>query len=510
MKPNLEEVPQPKILTEAEAFNCRFTSAGQLVLDSTHPLQQQPTLFQKAHLRAAIYWLEHYQGDQYTTPAEQVRGYLEAAHHLEQLQAWDLIRQILFVPIHVEGKAQAQVLHKQLGDWGFYREQIALCQSLLQRINTKLDCFCLNTLGYAHTHLCQFSTAASYFERLLQLAQQIQNKKAQAEALGGLGLCYSSWGQYQRAWSYCQQQLRVLAQIEKYGSTLAASEEPLSTFQSKLDQEIDCTWSVQVQRGQALAILGYLEIYHLRRFRKAVHYCQEALVIASSLGDQQTQWYALGRLAVANALLGKQQKALEALQQQYQQRHHNQNCRQVSTMLINLGMVYCYQRNFQAAITCAKELLEITQQSGDVSFQSYALLSLSFIQIWQDEVQLAMETTQQCLRISRQCDYSHHESQSLSHLSYLYSALGETVRAINYGEQALVIAQDLSNSFRGIALAVLGLAYLEAGKYGRCLHYIFASFRVVPPWQGGDSKLLLALIYKRVLRYLAKLCCMKS
>ncbi|MEH2139326.1 tetratricopeptide repeat protein [Nostoc sp.] len=102
--------------------------------------------------------------------------------------------------------------------------------------------------------------------------------------------------------------------------------------------------------------------------------------------------------------------------------------------------------------------------------------------------------------------YPHHESQSLSQFSYLHSALGEIPQAIDYGEQALAIAQNVNNSlFKGIALAVLGLAYLEAGKFVHSLRFIVASFIALPPWRGGDSKLLLALILKRFFKYLSKL-----
>lgn len=493
---------QLKTFTETEILNCCFTATGQLVLDSAHHLDRQPTLHEKAHLRAAFYWLKHYQPDHQASQLDQVRGYLEAAHHLGQLEAWDLIRQILFVHLDIDRNLP---LHQQLGIWGFYREQIDLCQPLLGKVNSELDCLCLNNLGYAYTHLCQFQTAVSCYQRLLQLARETGNAEAQAKALGGLGLCYGNWGQYQMAWDYCQQQLQVLERIDESHCAAQAGDAGALKNSGWEQDSYREDWSTQVERGQTLAILGYLEI-HLRRYRKAVHYCQQALVIARTTSDMQTEWYALGRLAVANAQLGKHQKALDALQQQYQQRHQNHNCRQVSAILVNLGLVYCYQRNFPSAMTCVQEVLEINQQSGDVGSQCYALLTLAFIHIWQDEVQLAMERTQQCLSLARRFNYHHHESQSLSQLSYLYSTLGEIPKALDYAEQALAIAQKVSNPlFKGIALAVLGLAYLEAGKFVDSLRFIIASFTALPPWRGGDSKLLLALILKRLFKYLSKL-----
>lgn len=366
----------------------------------------------------------------------------------------------------------------------------------------------LNTLTEAEIWNCCFTptgqlVAVNCYQRLLQIGQDTHNAEAQAKALGGLGLCYGNWGQYQIAWNYCQQQLHVLNQIDDLFTVQLENSVLLETLQLEQDNYLK-DWSTQVERCQTLATLGYLEI-HLRRYRKATHYCQQALAIARTANDTQTEWYALGRLAVANVQLGKHQKALNALQQQYQQRHHNHNCRQVSAVLVNLGLVYCYRRNFQAAVLCVQELLEINQH-GDVSSQCYALLTLAFIHIWQDEVQLAMERTQQCLNLARRFNYHHHESQCLSQLSYLYSNSGEIAKALTHAEQALAIAQQVNNPlFKGIALAVLGLANLEGGKLARGLGSITASFIALPPWRGGDSKLLLALILKRLFKYLSKI-----
>lgn len=491
---------QLQTLTNTEILTCCFTPTGQLVVDSAHHLNRQPTVREKAHLRAAFYWLKHYQPNSQASQLDTVRGYLEAAHHLGQLEVWDLVGQVLFVSVNSD---RPLPLHEQLGIWGFYPEQIDLCEPVLGKVNRELDCICLNNLGFAYTHLCQYQTAISYYERLLDIARNTGNAQAQAKALGGLGLCYGNWGQYQKAWDYCQQQLLVLERIEKNSFQCQIENTELLNFAREPSSALS-SWSTLTERGQTLVTLGYLEI-HLRRYRKAVNYCQQALAISCKINDPQTQWYALGRLAVANAQLGKSQKALEALQQQYQQRHQNQNCLQVSAALVNLGLVYCYGRNFDAAVTCGRELLEINQKSGNVTAQCYALLTLSFIHIWRDEVQLAMERTRQCLSLARQYSYQHHESQCLSQLSYLYSDLGEIPLALNYGQQALAIAQTVHNLlFRGIALAVLGLAHLEEGKFIDSIRLIAASFITLPPWRGGDSKLLLALILKRLVKYLAK------
>lgn len=489
-----------KTLTETEIFDCCFTEAGELVASCDCDLQRQLTPLERAHLRAAFYWLKHYQPTSQASELERVRGYLEAAYHFSQLEAWEPLCQILWVCVDRE---RSLPLHEQLGIWGFYSQQIALCEPLLGRVSPEFDCLCLNDLGFAYTHLCQYQTAIDYYQRLLELAKEINSNEARASALGGLGLCYGHWGQYQTAWNYCQQQLSVLDRIDEIASIARSRNPNCPKFSGEAQNDPRDNFTRQ-ERCQTLATLGYLDI-HLRRYRQAVRYCQQAIEIARQIDAPQTEWYALGRLAVANAHLGKSQQALYTLQQQYQQRDRGQSDSQISAMLVNLALIYCYKRQFKATITCVEELLQINQQNGNATLQCYALLILSFVHMWRNETTLAMARTQQCLKLSRQFGYHHHESQSLSQLSYLYSALGETDLALDYGKQAFASAQTVDPPFyTGIAFAVLGLTYLEGGKLKDCLRSLIASFRVLPPWNGGDSKLLLALVLKRLSQYLLK------
>lgn len=103
------------VLTQGlqEILNSCFTPIEQLIVDSADHLNRQPTLGEKAHLRAAFYWLKHYQPGSQASQLEQVRGYLEAAYHLGQLKAWNLIRQTLCIRLD----NNCVPLHQQLGIW---------------------------------------------------------------------------------------------------------------------------------------------------------------------------------------------------------------------------------------------------------------------------------------------------------------------------------------------------------------------------------------------------------
>ena len=253
---------QLQSLTETEILNCSITPTGQWVQPHPATSTREPTFQEKAHLRAAYYWLNIYRPHPQSTPQEQVRGYLDAAHHLVQIEAWDLIQQILFLPMQSEKTQSPPILgdlgglkdsetqsislntsspssapiktthnlsqplatqstqpfHQKLGLWGFHREQIELYQILLDKISPEVDSLCLDDLGHAYTNLCDYENAIACYQRLLNLAAQIHNQRAEAKALGGLARCYTSWGQYQTALNYCQQQLKRLDALQSSAS----------------------------------------------------------------------------------------------------------------------------------------------------------------------------------------------------------------------------------------------------------------------------------------------------
>ncbi len=308
------------------------------------PTLRSAILQEKAHLRAAYYWLNLYAPSTNASCLERTRGCLEAAHHLRQIQAWKLISQILWLQLEGEGSG---FLYQQLGDSGLFKEQIDLYLPLVGKTDEFLDLLCWQGLGEAYTHLGRYQQAIEAFKSLLQLARQKSHLLVEARALEGLGRCYGNWGNYQTARAYCQESWYCLDQFKDEG-----------------DRNSD----IKQQKGQTLATLSYVAI-HLRQYRRAIACGEQALAIAREIDDLETQWYALGRLAISYAQLGQGQKAFRSLEQQYRQRHQNQDLRQVSALLINFGLICCYQRKFQLASQCVQESWEIHQQMGDANGQ---------------------------------------------------------------------------------------------------------------------------------------------
>jgi hypothetical protein len=85
---------------------------------------------QRAHYRATKNWLTQYRPVDREGNLSRVRGFLEAFHHLCEVEAWEKATELLLLRIHsINQQLQGSLtdpLHLQLGRWGHYRTQIQL------------------------------------------------------------------------------------------------------------------------------------------------------------------------------------------------------------------------------------------------------------------------------------------------------------------------------------------------------------------------------------------------
>jgi tetratricopeptide (TPR) repeat protein len=88
------------------------------------------------------------------------------------------------------------------------------------------------------------------------------------------------------------------------------------------------------------------------------------------------------------------------------------------------------------------------------------------------ETRKAIEFYEQALLIDREISDRSAESVVLRSLGLAFSNLGESLKAIEYYEQALMIAQEIGDRRNeGDALCHLGIAYKDLGDYGKALEF---------------------------------------
>lgn len=490
-------------LSAPELLHIRCDPTGQLLLvasdtevDQMHksstPALRKLTALEVTHLKAAFYWLNVYEPEPDASKLEQIRGYLEAFHHLCEMSAWHSASQILFSATKTFHGKQ---LYEQLRNWGYYAEQIELYSRLLGKLNSEIDCFCLQGLGHAYSYLDQVSQAMNYYQQHLELARQIGNRQAEAQALGGLVGVYDSLQQHQTAINCLEQQLAIAREIK-----------------------------ASKQEGQALGGLG---AYYILRgnYRRGMKYCQQALAIAQRAApkgsiasdsrqspiaqaqeDQELSALVLGWMGGTHLSRGRYKQAIKYLQQQLNISIQIGNQCQRYLASYYLGNAYTLLGQFELAIEYLTATLNFARETASRATEASTLDALGSVYSDLKQYQDAIVYYQQALEISREIGKRTTEVGVLFHLSLCYGCLKQPQLAIDYCEQALAIARETKHQEgKGLALAHLANVYWHQNKYFLALWFVMQSLLILPPWASANGRSILKVMLEEIMQLLAGL-----
>ena len=470
--------------SSTELLTCHAAETGQALrymCVTTLPSAQVPetlrglTYREKGLLRSAYFWLQKVNLPT-AKPSERIHCILEAIYSLKTLHAWDLLYELFSFRL---SHSLEFPIHQYLGKIGFFKEQVELYQSLNGKIDVDLDIACTKGLGFANTELGNYPTAIQNFQTSLTLASDSGNQIEMMSTLFGLGYCHTHWGRYGLAIKYYKQHLSWFNRLS-------------SDSQAEFKPEL----------SKALAGLGYC-MYFMRRFRKGIRYNKQALELSIELKDTETQWIVLGSLALIYAQLGQHSVASEYYQQRLSLQLSSVSEFQKIGAYIDMGLFYCYQRDFTKAISSFETALKEGEKRHFLLVQCQALRLLGFMHCWQGNTELALNYLNKGLLLTQQGQYPHHQSLICSLLSYIYSGENRLQEALQYARQAIYLADTIhfkNNLYEASGLIVLGVAKMHQGKLLGLRHIIFA-FIKFPPWKSSDSKLLIALLYKRLLSF---------
>lgn len=368
------------------------------------------SLRERTHYFAIINWLTKYQPNQNSTNIDQVRGYLEAFYHLCELQSWESANQLLSLQIDTSTN---QELLDQLGIWGYYSEQISLCEKLLGRLNQVSDFrlrSCLGNAAYIHG---DYNLAIKYFQQSLQDADQIHEQDAKGSAFNNLGTVYNVLGNYSEAIRYYQQALTISSESQNFSTT-----------------------------GKALSNLGII-YSNLGNYPQAIDYYQQALSITRQVGDRLEEGYTLGNLGLVYNFLGNHEQAVAYCQQalvisqEIGDRYSEEN------VLGNLGIAYASLADYSRAIEYHQHQLTIAREIGDRRGEAIALSRLGSCLIKFNQYSESLSYLEAALQIFNVIGDRANQANSLKALAELYQGLGQLDTARQCVEQALSIAAEL-------------------------------------------------------------------
>ena len=468
-------------LTADQVLNCYLDRDNCLVTDISRDASQvlpeqegvrSLSFRERAHLRAAFYQVKFNYPASFTAPLDLIQNNIEAAYHFKSLRLWPLMSQVLLLNIE---SSPPQMFYQYLSSNRCFYEQIELCEPLIGNVNETLDRLCLNEVGLAYTHLCQFNKAVSTFEQLYQLASKLGFLASSTKALLGLSLCHDRWGKFRKARRYALRCINVINCLPQ-------------NSRSSLTETL----------MKAYAVLGS-STFHLRQYRTSIRYGKKVNELAGQRHDLETLRTSYGRIALAYSHLGQPQHAITYFEKQRRHRDEQQDSWVVGSNALNLGLAYCYGGQFETAVTHLRKAFRIGRTIGEANFQCYSLLALGFIFSRLGDRGSALKHFLRGLSIARQYDLQDHECFALAQLSNLYGELNDKSVSFEYAIAAYQCSKTTDTPFyQACAIAALGLAHWQQRARVKSVYYLAHALLKMLPWKSTDSRFLILIIYTRL------------
>ena len=138
----------------------------------------------------------------------------------------------------------------------------------------------------------------------------------------------------------------------------------------------------------------------------------------------------------------------------------------------HLGTIYRSLGQFERAIHCYNQALDVARGLGDRQVEGATLGSLGLVYRHLGQIEQAIGLYEQALTIAREMGERQREGVQLGHIGTACLALGQVERAIRLYEQALTIAREFGDRRReGIRLGSLGNAYRVLGQLERAMGF---------------------------------------
>ena len=156
-----------------------------------------------------------------------------------------------------------------------------------------------------------------------------------------------------------------------------------------------------------------------------------------------------------------------------------QNLRLKANSVGNLGSANYSIGQYQAAIRCYEQALEIAREMENRGGEGNHLGNLGNAYAALGETQQAIEYYEKALGIAREIGDRRGEGNHLGNLGIAYADLGETRQAIEYYEKALEIAREIGDRRgEGNRLGNLGLAYADLGETRQAMEYYEKALKI--------------------------------
>jgi len=331
-------------------------------------LQEDEVIWKSTEIKAAELWLSEYQHEENAENLEKVRGYLEAFYHYCDAEDWVNAGYIFTIRPEI---TQKQQLHNQLFTWGYYDENIYLCNKILKKVSNQIDIVCYKHLAENYHLLGEYNKATEYCNKGLTISRKVEDVNGQSHFYDIIGNIYRQLGRYQEAIKILNKALQNSNKLELQ-STIYNN---LGTVYSDLKEEHTSFYCFQFALSLAQKINYFngianssVNIAGYYGSIGKIKYAKQYLEIAEFYGEQGENDLLITNLKEKSGLVlcsqEKDSEGLLLLEEALQRLEKMGNSKIKMVLLYNLAEVYCTNNQPKLARQHCEQALQIATELG--------------------------------------------------------------------------------------------------------------------------------------------------
>lgn len=285
----------------------------------------------------------------------------------------------------------------------------------LKNVYLKHLIYALGNTAYGFKNKGDIKKALEYYNKALDIAEQIQNKDGIAYSLNGIGIIYQVNGDIKQA-------------IEYFFKSL------------KINEEVGDKTAI------ASSLNNLANIYLLQGdVKKAKEYYYKNLNIKEEIGDKGAITFALKNLGFFYSKQGELNKALEYYFKSLKLEKEIGDKAGAAISLNNIGSVYMKQNELDKALEYHLKSLSIMQEIDNKGGVANSFVNIGKVYSKQKKYQNAIKYANKSFIIAKEIGAPERIQKAADLLYTSYKTIGNNSEALKYYEEYIIMRDSLNN-----------------------------------------------------------------
>jgi len=361
---------------------------------------------------------------------------------------------------NVADTSRAMALHKfcwqgylfSQPDSAFYYAQLLYDFSSTRNLKKEMAT-ALSIQGISYYFRSEYPLALDYYQRCLDIYEDISNKEGMAKTLNNFGVIYSIQGNYPKALYYYQRSLKIKEEISDKKGMAGAMNNIGLIFMNHGDytralkqfrQSLEIYEEVAENRGIAQSLNNIGLIYKKQGQNEDALECfWRSLSICEEISHKGGMAGTLSNIGLIYMQEKDYPQALEYYFQSLKINEETSNKEGMAKALNNIGIIHMKEKRYSEAMKFYQQSLDINEEISNKIGMVNTYTNIGSVSNKQGNFEQAIFWCEKSLRTSEEIEVLDEQKIACQCLYKAYKALGDNVKALDYYERTAYIDSSL-------------------------------------------------------------------